>query len=80
MAGETGIGEIQAVDYVKGKERSSLSLSLSLSQEENRNLIRVSTFLYIGLIAVAAKGIVAVYRLQEEFGLPKWNQIAILPP
>lgn len=26
VAGETGIGEIDAVDYVKGKERSSLSL------------------------------------------------------
>lgn len=32
VVGETGIGEIQAVDYVKGKERSSLSLSLSLEE------------------------------------------------
>jgi len=59
-------------------KKDLLSLSLSLWKKSEPDSCK--DVLYIGLIAVAAKGIVAVYRLQEEFGLPKWNQIAILPP
>ncbi|GAA5860049.1 hypothetical protein JCM5353_004274, partial [Sporobolomyces roseus] len=77
LGNRLAVFEPLSIELKKWRVHSSFSLNL---HQAERGTGEIEALDYVkGLIVVAMNAMVRVWKLQEKFGLPQWNQFASLP-